>query len=106
MGRSADDRPLAGERLWFAADFLAQAKARELGVTSGTVMSWDTVMRTVTLESDDGTVFTVRRDRLRFTAPPGLSQKRATVKAPRPKARKEAIRPECGEELSLLDVEA
>lgn len=104
MGRGPNDDPILGERMWFRSEFIAQARARELGVSSGTVTGWSKTESTVTLESDDGQVFTVRRDRVQFTAPAGLSQKReAAAKPAKPRVRKEAVDPALGEEMTLFE---
>jgi len=109
---TTDDKPQGfapGKRVWLKDTWEGTVLARRLGeyadgMKVGPRGDKPDPYGRLEVSLGDGTPYPIRRDWLRLTPPPGLTQKRQSTKKSEPKPRKEAIDPEFGDELSLLDL--
>lgn len=96
-----------GKRVWFARDFEAEVVRKRSGLAHAAKITGKerttAAGMSVEVTDDAGLVLVVATRHLRLSAPKGLSATREKPKDAKPPKRKEAIKPEYGDELTIFD---
>lgn len=93
-----------GKRVWIKDCWDGALLAKRLGeYAEGMRIGSERIDGRITVILGDGTPEPIRKDLLRLTPPRGLSNRQEKAKERKPKARKEAVAPQYGRELTIID---